>query len=228
MSERETREALERRADSARLGNRASEAIGLYEELVGRDLAAGQIAKAVSVYQKLIVWRPEDFDMHHRVAQRIARAREAPEPAGSGGASSAPNAFFAGVPPEQVSGLLEKMQPSHFAPETLIVVEGEPGDSLFLIVGGRVSVRTRDEEGREVELAKLAAGDFFGEVSLLTARPRTATVIAETAVEALELSRPRVEELRARYPDIDQALSEFHRLRAEKTVEALIERRSRP
>ncbi len=227
MSERETREALERRADSARLGGRAEEAIGLYEELVRQDLASGQIAKAVSVYQKLIVWKPEDFDLHHRIAQRIARARDG-SPSAAPASASTQNAFFAGVPPEQVSGLLEKMRPSHFAPESLIVVEGEPGDSLFLIVEGRVSVSTRDEEGREIELAKLGAGDFFGEVSLLTARPRTATVIADTDVEVLELSRARVDELRARYPDIDQALSEFHRLRAEKTVEALIERRGRP
>jgi hypothetical protein len=228
MSGSEPRESLERRADSARVSGQTKQAIGLYEELIREDLGAGRMAKAISVYQKLIVWRPDDFDLHHRAAQMIARARESgAAPAGSGATASAQNAFFAGVPYEQVSGMLEKMEPSHFSPESLIVVEGEPGDSLFLIVEGTVAVRTRDEEGGEVELARLSAGDFFGEVSLLTSRPRTATVVAETPVEVLELSRDRVAELRGQFPDIDQALSEFHRLRAEKTVEALIERRGR-
>ena len=227
MPEKEPREALERRADSARVSGRVEEATGLYEELIRQDLSAGQIAKAVSVYQKIIVWRPEDFDLHHRAAQMISRARASSASAAPSAASSAQNALFAGITPEQVSGMPEKMQPSHFAAGSPIVVEGDPGSSLFLIVEGRVAVRTRDDEGQEIELAKLAAGDFFGEVSLLTARPRTATVVAETPVEALELSRTRVDELRERFPDIDQALSEFHRLRAEKTVEALIERRSR-
>lgn len=224
MSENESRESLERRADSARVSGLIEQAIALYEELLRSDLAAGRVAKAVSVYQRLIVWRPQDSDLHHRLAQLIARAREGAPPAAS---VSAQNALFTGVPSEHVSGMLEQMQPSHFPPHARIVVEGEPGDSLFLIVDGTVSVRTRDEGGEEVELSRLGAGDFFGEVSLLTSRPRTATVVAETPVEVLELSRDRVNGLRGHFPDIDQVLSDFHRLRAEKTVEALIERRLR-
>jgi CRP-like cAMP-binding protein len=225
MAQPQTREALERRADAARVSGQADQALHLYQELIRQDLAGGRIAKAVSVYQKLLVWRPEDSALHRVVSQMIAQARDGVAPVAAA-PSAPPNVLFSGVPAEELSGVLEKMEAAHFAAGSKIVSEGDPGNSLFLISDGLVSVHTRDR-GVDIELATLGAGDFFGEVSLLTARPRTATVVAETAVDVLELSRARVDELRSRFPDIEQVLTEFHRLRAEKTVEALIERRQR-
>ena len=88
-------------------------------------------------------------------------------------------------------------------------------------------VSTRAEDGEEVVLAELGPGDFFGEVALLTRRPRTATVKAATEAELLRLDHSTVDRLRQSHPDIDASLAEFHRRRAEKTVEALIERMKR-
>ena len=66
-----------------------------------------------------------------------------------------------------------------------IVTQGQPGDSFFILVKGRVSVSILSPEGREIVLSTLAAGDHFGEMALLDDAPRSASV---TAVERSELA----------------------------------------
>ena len=226
------RAALERSAEEARLAGREKEALSLFEDLVRADLGAGQIARAVSVYQKIVLWKPELRDLHRRLAQQIGDARESTLPgrpsAAAPGSALPESPLFQGIPAEQLPDVLQSMQPRKFAAGDEVVREGDPGDSLFLITEGSASVHTRDEEGREVPLATLGVGDFFGEVSLLTSRPRTATVRADSAVGVLELDRERLALLRARFPGVDQALSDFHRLRAQRTIESILARRRRP
>jgi CRP/FNR family cyclic AMP-dependent transcriptional regulator len=60
---------------------------------------------------------------------------------------------------------------------TQLTTEGEPGDEFMIIMDGTVSVR---RNGRRV--ARLGPGDFFGEISLLDAGPRTATIVADTPI----------------------------------------------
>lgn len=66
-----------------------------------------------------------------------------------------------------------------------IVTQGQPGDSFFVLLKGRLSVSILSPEGREIVLSTLAAGDHFGEMALLDEAPRSATV---TAVEKAELA----------------------------------------
>ena len=71
------------------------------------------------------------------------------------------------------------------APGTRIVVEGEPGTEFFVILKGDVSV-TRGG----VEVGRLAAGDFFGELALFDPAPRNATVTALGPMSIAVLSKP--------------------------------------
>ncbi len=72
-----------------------------------------------------------------------------------------------------------------YAAGEVIVRQGEPGDSMFVICKGRVRV-TLDTSG--IEVAQLDAGGFFGEMSMLTGDPRTATVTAATDCVVMELT----------------------------------------
>ena len=56
----------------------------------------------------------------------------------------------------------------------VVLTEGEMGDSLYMIQSGKVKVFIGDEEGREIILKILGAGDFFGEMSMIDNQPRSA------------------------------------------------------
>jgi hypothetical protein len=202
-------------------------AISEFERGIEMALEEGDVAAALSAHQKLLVWKPADVELHRRVAHAIAAARDRVESGPVIPTEVASSPLFSGVPREELASLLTLVAPIKVSGGSSVVREGEPGDSLFLVVSGTLRVTTRGEEGAEIELATLQPGDFFGEVALLTRRPRTATVTAVTESELLRLDHATVDELRRRHPDIEASLSEFHRRRAEKTVEALIERMKR-
>lgn len=70
-----------------------------------------------------------------------------------------------------------------------VVRAGESTDSLYILVSGRAKVTNTDEEGREIILAWLGPGEFFGEMGLIDGSPRSANVVATEPCELLFLGR---------------------------------------
>ena len=70
----------------------------------------------------------------------------------------------------------------------VIVRQGEMGDRMFVIQSGRVRV-TRTVDGREIELAELKEGDFFGEMAIIDRETRSATVSAVGDVRLLSIDK---------------------------------------
>ena len=97
--------------------------------------------------------------------------------------------LFANLTDEERGELSRLLQPRQFTPGQHIVFVGEPGKEFFIIEDGRVAITLPDEHGRDMVLASLSAGQFFGEISLLDGGPRTATARAETSAVLLELGR---------------------------------------
>jgi small-conductance mechanosensitive channel/CRP-like cAMP-binding protein len=79
--------------------------------------------------------------------------------------------------------LAEDAREQRFGVGEIIVREGEPGDSMFVVCSGEVAVRI----GKDREVARIRAGGYFGEMSLLTGELRTATVVACAEVVVLEI-----------------------------------------
>jgi CRP-like cAMP-binding protein len=109
-----------------------------------------------------------------------------------------------------------------FDPGDVVVTEGEPGDSVFIVATGTVSVFVRSAEGRNVRLCSLGEGSFFGEMSTLAGEPRNATVTAAAHCELLELDRVALGEIAAVHPRVLKVLEEFSRARAADPAAAAI------
>lgn len=84
----------------------------------------------------------------------------------------------------------------------VIVREGDPGDSMFIVSTGEVRA-TVLRDGHQVPVATMRDGDFFGEMAVLSGEPRTATVTAVKATELLELSRENLREICSRHPHVE-------------------------
>ena len=96
----------------------------------------------------------------------------------------------------------EKMVSKHFENGNLIFLEETKGENLFFVVEGSVKVTRLSKDGREVILAMLNAGDFFGEMSLLDGESRSANVIALEDTEVLSLYRDDFLDVLHDYPKI--------------------------
>ena len=70
-----------------------------------------------------------------------------------------------------------------------IVRAGDAADTLFILISGSARVTNSDEEGREVILATLKSGEFFGEMGLIDGSPRSADVVAQEVCELLVIGR---------------------------------------
>jgi cAMP-dependent protein kinase regulator len=123
---------------------------------------------------------------------------------------------------EERAALVTEMEGETHDEGSVIITEGDPGTSMYLIASGQVKVYTRGTGGT-VYLANLGEGDFFGEVSVLTGKPRTATITASQRTELLRLDKEKLDTALSKHPGIRKVLDEFYKKRAKHTVEAMIE-----
>lgn len=101
--------------------------------------------------------------------------------------------------PERIA-LLAAGSPVTFPDDGILVLQGDPGDGLYVLTDGMVKVTVAAESGTETMLAVRSRGDLIGEFAVLDGEPRTATARAVGAVSAIRISRARFTEFGQRYP----------------------------
>ena len=97
--------------------------------------------------------------------------------------------LFAHLTDEELARMGELTRQRTHPKGSIILFEDDPGDALYVVIKGQVKVVLIGEDGREVILATLADGDFFGEMSLIDDEPRSAHVIAMEDSNLLVLRR---------------------------------------
>ena len=82
--------------------------------------------------------------------------------------------LFSSLDDNSAKELRELLREKHVTGNTRLFNAGEKGDAMYLIQSGRVQISIRDEDGHNLLLAELAQGDFFGEMSIIDGRQRSA------------------------------------------------------
>lgn len=100
-----------------------------------------------------------------------------------------------------------------FEPRQIILREGTAGTSMYMLTAGTAKAYVRDPQGKQRLVGELNEGAFFGEISLLTGRPRSATVVAATRCETLELDQATLRGIEASHPHVRDVLEQFARER---------------
>jgi hypothetical protein len=108
----------------------------------------------------------------------------------------------------QLESLLQNGQVHHYGRGERLIQEGEPGDSMFVMLRGTAAVSVA-KDGAHVRVGAMRQGDCFGEFALLTGAPRSATVRAENDCEVLEIGKPVMAEVLRESPECLTALSDL-------------------
>ena len=126
--------------------------------------------------------------------------------------------LFSALSVDDCGQVVKRMKRRDFPPNQVIVREGAPGNSMFFITAGQVEIRKKDPNtGIDFLLTEMGPGQNFGEMALLTGKPRTATVTAVQATTCAVLEQAEFHDLLLRYPKIGLALT---RILAERVEQA--------
>jgi len=197
-------------ADALAGAGQAEDAVVQYEQTAKYYEDNGLTVQAIAVRKKA-----------EKVRELVPSAKGKDEPMFEHSVPKSP--LFEVLSGEERDALVKEMELEEHGEGGVIITEGQPGSSMYVIARGEVKVYTRGPDGASIYLAKLGEGDFFGEVSVLTGKPRTATITASQPTELLRLDKSKLDSALARYPGIRAVLDDFYKKRAEHTVEAMIE-----
>jgi small-conductance mechanosensitive channel/CRP-like cAMP-binding protein len=115
---------------------------------------------------------------------------------------------FRALDAEKIDKLARRLRQVVFGPGEVILRQGDPGDSLYVVRGGQVAVQI-GVLGASKEIATLGDGQFFGEMSLMTGESRTATVVAKTDVECYIVDKEVFGEIVQEKPELAGIISDI-------------------
>lgn len=125
-----------------------------------------------------------------------------------------------GIPMTELEELIRSVEVEEFNQGEKLFEEGEEGDCLYLIQRGSVTV-AREIGGKEAVISYVAAGNYVGEMALISDAPRSATIRAAVPVEALKLAGGAFRALMQRSPTVRQAMEASYRGRMLENIEAV-------
>jgi CRP/FNR family cyclic AMP-dependent transcriptional regulator len=114
--------------------------------------------------------------------------------------------LFSALDETTLAKLSDLFVKKEFKRNQTLISQGDLSRNLFLIESGRTKVFSNDEEGKQTIFAFLGTGDYCGELSLLDAEPRSASVVALEKTMTLQLSYPQFDAFLKTHPEISYSI----------------------
>ena len=119
------------------------------------------------------------------------------------------NHLFSSLSNSQISKLINLSTLCSYGPGEIVAIEQEPGDSLFMLIDGNVSIIKGDMTAKATEIAQLCSGDICGEMTVFTDAPRSATIRSVNKSDILEIHRHAIAELIEEEPILLERFSQL-------------------
>jgi CRP-like cAMP-binding protein len=136
--------------------------------------------------------------------------------------------LFASLSPAEAAVLGTFLTQVEVEPETVIVRQGDPADSLYIVAAGEVEVRNRMTDGESKAVATIGAGDYFGEIGVLSGGARIADVVAVEPTTLLRLSKDDYERYLSQVVEVDHELERTAGRRAAEAARRLLDAQNKP
>ena len=146
-------------------------------------------------------------DLLDTIEAVLAEAPAAVSPRAAAPKISSP--LFADFSEADLVAVIQGLELATYGPGDILILEGDPGTSLFVITSGVVRAFVRQADGKNKQVREMGEGSFFGEIAVLSGKPRTATVTAKTTVEALVLERKTLDSICKTHPGVRTTLQKF-------------------
>jgi CRP-like cAMP-binding protein len=114
--------------------------------------------------------------------------------------------LFQGLAEEAVEPVLSRLETQTLPRGRVVFNEGEPGDSLYIVLSGKIKLSRRSPDGRENVLAVMGPSDQFGELSVFDPGPRTATATAVTDVKLARMPQTLLRRWIEAHPEVGERL----------------------
>ncbi len=122
--------------------------------------------------------------------------------------------FFTNLPADELDRIMSELDVVNLKPRQILFQEGDTGERMYVVVSGELEILKAPGSDDELILNRIPAGEYIGEMSLVTGAPRTASVRANGEVVLLSMSREQLMDLLQRHPHLasDMVTVLAHRL----------------
>ncbi|MEM1091181.1 MAG: mechanosensitive ion channel family protein [Pseudomonadota bacterium] len=128
--------------------------------------------------------------------------------------------FFSPLNDQELDQVVNKGETASWPAGDTLLTEGDEGASMFVVLQGLLDVWLHPDGQQAIRVGQIEAGEFFGEMSLLTGEPRGATIRAATPVLTLEITKPVMQQLLTDRPVLMERISELVARRQQATRQA--------